>query len=97
MVLGILADRARGTAIDVLARRAHETMAAMIATIAARQDAPRVALSGGCFQNRLLTERTLTLLRAAGRAVFINRQVPPGDGGLALGQALIARRVLAEE
>ena len=95
MVHGILEDRARGTAIDLLARRAHETMAAMIATIAARQDAPRVALSGGCFQNRLLTERTLTLLRAAGRKVFINRRVPPGDGGLALGQALIARRVLA--
>lgn len=96
MLLGIIEDRKRGTPVEVLAHKAHDTLAAMIASLAAWQDAPVVALSGGCFQNRLLTELAAARLTDAGRKVFINRRVPPGDGGLALGQAMIARRLLAE-
>jgi len=51
-----------------------------------------VALSGGVFQNRLLTELCLAQLRARGLNGFVNRQVPPGDGGICLGQAFIASR-----
>ncbi|MGH9369567.1 MAG: hypothetical protein ACRD3M_18090, partial [Thermoanaerobaculia bacterium] len=49
-----------------------------------------VALSGGCFQNKLLTERAKSLLERDGFEVLIHRQVPPNDGGLALGQAAVA-------
>jgi hydrogenase maturation protein HypF len=52
----------------------------------------RVVLSGGVFQNRLLSEELLTLLEADGFRVFTHRLVPPNDGGLALGQAMIAGR-----
>jgi len=48
-----------------------------------------VALSGGCFQNRLLFERVLRHLHNAGLTVLSHQEVPPNDGGLALGQAVI--------
>jgi hydrogenase maturation protein HypF len=48
------------------------------------------ALSGGCFQNRLLLSLTVPRLRAAGFQVLLHRQVPCNDGGLSLGQAVIA-------
>jgi hydrogenase maturation protein HypF len=48
-----------------------------------------VVLTGGCFQNARLTERLIALLSAA-FPVLPHRQVPPGDGGIALGQAVVA-------
>ena len=54
------------------------------------RDAARVVLSGGVFQNRLLAERVHALLAASGFQVFTHRLAPPNDGGLALGQAVIA-------
>jgi hydrogenase maturation protein HypF len=55
-----------------------------------------VALSGGVWQNLVLLERTLAGLRRADFEVLLHRQVPTNDGGLALGQAAIARQRLAE-
>lgn len=52
----------------------------------------RVVLSGGVFQNRLMCEELVTLLEMDGFRVFTHRLVPPNDGGLALGQAMIAGR-----
>lgn len=52
----------------------------------------RVALSGGVFQNRLLTELVYTFLAKSHFSVFIHRLVPPNDGGIALGQAVIAAK-----
>jgi hydrogenase maturation protein HypF len=51
---------------------------------------PRVALTGGCFANRLLLARTSDMLQDAGVAVHVHRHVPTGDGGIALGQAVSA-------
>jgi hydrogenase maturation protein HypF len=51
-----------------------------------------VALSGGCFQNKRLTESVLANL-APDFTTYINRRVPPGDGGLSLGQAVVADAV----
>ena len=55
----------------------------------------QVALSGGCFQNRLLAERLATNLEAEGFHVLLHRAVPPNDGGIALGQIAGAAARLA--
>jgi hydrogenase maturation protein HypF len=73
----------------------HNTVAAVIAEVCRRlrdvEGLRRVCLSGGTFQNVLLLERTLALLRQMGFDVFLHAQVPPNDGGIALGQAVVAR------
>lgn len=95
LLTGAAQDMADGLATTEIASRLHETLASMVAAGLVNQPAVPVLLSGGCFQNRLLTERSIAHLSLAGRKAFINRRVPPGDGGLALGQALWARRMLA--
>ena len=76
-----------------LARRFHTTIAALTAEtllkLRERTGINTVALSGGVFQNRILLAEVSALLRGAGFTVHTNRSVPPGDGGVALGQAYI--------
>lgn len=57
----------------------------------------QVVLAGGCFANKILLTRTTEVLEAAGFKVYYNQQVPPGDGGIALGQAYYGSLKLAEE
>ncbi len=94
MIRQLTEGRLAGAAVELLAARFHETIARMLADAANRACAARdvntVALSGGCFCNRLLLGRTIELLESAGRQVLYHRAVPPGDGGLALGQACVA-------
>ncbi len=90
----ILEDVTRGVDQPVVARRFHEAIAHGIleATLALAdlQHFEAVVLSGGVFQNRLLTERSLELLNARGFKVWINREVPANDGGISLGQVAMA-------
>lgn len=64
----------------------HNGLVAAMVEIAKKIGQPSIGLSGGCFQNRYLIERAKTLLEAAGFTVHLHRDVPPNDGGLALGQ-----------
>nr|WP_314461567.1 carbamoyltransferase HypF [uncultured Clostridium sp.] len=73
---------------------AAEGIAGICERLRSRYHISEVALSGGVFQNTLLTERTLTLLRERGFLVYVNRLVPPGDGGLSLGQIYLGREHL---
>lgn len=68
----------------------HYMLAELILKIAKKYSVRQIALSGGVFNNRILTERALALLRENGFCPYINEQVPTGDGGIALGQAYIA-------
>lgn len=92
----ILAAIAAGVQTSVIAHRFHSTVAAATTDIclhiAASSGLDRVILSGGVFQNRLLTEMVYTALSRKGLSVFTHRLVPPNDGGIALGQAAIAGR-----
>ncbi|HWM88108.1 MAG TPA: carbamoyltransferase HypF, partial [Kofleriaceae bacterium] len=92
-VRAIAADMRRSEAPRIAARF-HRTLAEVVVA-AARRFGPElgtgcVALSGGCFQNKILTETTRDLLEADGFEVIIHRRVPPSDGGVALGQAAVA-------
>ncbi|MDA8234787.1 MAG: carbamoyltransferase HypF [Clostridia bacterium] len=81
-----------------LALEFHRQVALLIKEVAGRcrqvSGVNKVALSGGVFQNLLLLEAALELLKAEGFEVFIHRQVPTNDGGIALGQALLAKAKL---
>jgi hydrogenase maturation protein HypF len=96
MLRAIVDDRGRGVAASRIAARFHATLAAAGSAIAARAGAEVVALTGGCFQNRRLTHALCALLRAEGRLPLVHRQVPANDGGIALGQAAVARARLAD-
>jgi hydrogenase maturation protein HypF len=99
MIAAILKDIEAGETVPLMARRFHETLAAAVADGCARMrrdsGMQRVVLSGGVFQNVMLTERVESLLVADGFRVFTHRLVPPNDGGLALGQAVIAGHATA--
>lgn len=77
-----------------IAARLHETMSRLVVRGCEQAREAHglevVALSGGCFQNRRLTERTRSLLAAAGFEVLLHREVPCNDGGISLGQAAVA-------
>ncbi len=90
LVVALLADLAAGVAVPRMAARFHNGLTEGIVRVAQRIGAPRVALTGGCFQNRLLTERTAERLQEAGFSVLLHRQVPPNDGGVSLGQVAVA-------
>lgn len=104
----LLGDMILRTPISVMAARFHRGLAKIIAAMVEKLAASRteqalaidtVALSGGCFQNRVLLEETDRRLVAAGFKVLMHAQVPANDGGLALGQAAIAaaRSITAKE
>jgi hydrogenase maturation protein HypF len=97
MIRAIVADVKAGLVPGEIAARFHNTLAEIIVTVARRVGEPRVALSGGCFQNRCLTERAVLRLREAGFRPYWHQRVPPNDGGIALGQAVAASFATAGE
>jgi hydrogenase maturation protein HypF len=78
----------------VIAARFHNALVEAIVAVASSVGVERVALTGGCFQNRLLVERAARRLGAAGFEVLLHREVPPGDGGISLGQVVVAAAAL---
>lgn len=90
----LVADLVRGENVGQVSLTFHETVARMVAAVCERMreetGLATVALSGGCFQNRILLRRTVESLASAGFEVLLHRQVPCNDGGLSLGQAAIA-------
>jgi len=93
----LLADRRDGATVGEMAYRFHVTVAEMVRTmcerIAQETGLRTAALSGGCFQNRLLLGLVVLRLQEAGLRVLLHRQVPCNDGGISLGQAVIAHFV----
>jgi len=88
----ILADTSSGAPLPAIARGFHDALIAAIVAVADRVGVPRLALSGGCFQNRYLAEGATSRLTEAGFRVYTHQRVPPNDGGIALGQVVSARR-----
>lgn len=88
MVRQLLADRQQQCSTGLMAAKFHHSLARAIADVAQRFELP-VVLTGGVFQNRLLTERVLDELAKLPREVGRHTSIPPNDGGLAAGQLAI--------
>ncbi len=89
MIRQVLADRRRGCSVGVMAARFHRGLAGGIVALCERFHLP-IVLSGGVFQNRLLTEWVVEAMLDTGREVGLHSRIPPNDGGLAAGQLAIA-------
>ena len=99
LVGAVVADVDAGVPPPLISSRFHTGLAAALAaacrTARERTGLRTVALTGGCFANRRLTELAVAALEAESFEVLLHAQVPPGDGGLALGQAAVAAWRLA--
>ena len=87
MIEAMLTGLADRLSPAVIAACFHQALVEMGVDAARRAGLERVVLSGGCFQNALLTERLVERLRAEGFRPCWHQRVPPNDGGIALGQA----------
>ncbi|MBN1161449.1 MAG: carbamoyltransferase HypF [Dehalococcoidales bacterium] len=94
LFISVIPDILKKTPEAVIAARFHNTAARMILetcqSISSKTGLKKVALSGGVFQNRLLLRKILPLLETAGFEVYTHRRVPCNDGGISLGQVVIA-------
>jgi hydrogenase maturation protein HypF len=86
MVRTILREREEHVPDSTIAARFHNTMAEIMVSIAKLAGEEKIALSGGCFQNKLLAELAITRLRSEGFKVYWHQRIPTNDGGIALGQ-----------
>ncbi len=98
MIRAILADLQAGQSKTIIAASFHQTIidvfAVMAGEIRKATGLNRVALSGGCFQNKILLEGANNKLRHSGFDVYSHSQVPSNDGGISLGQAVIAASMI---
>jgi hydrogenase maturation protein HypF len=98
---GVVDDLLAGRKIWGISSRFHRTIAeVVVAGCEEIRDVGRanaVALSGGTFQNLLLMEQVVELLAGKGFAIYRHRRVPTNDGGLSLGQAVLADRAFNEK
>jgi hydrogenase maturation protein HypF len=96
----IVKDLSRGRRIGEISACFHNTLSCAIGEVCGRIDANdglnRICLSGGSFQNLYLLGLTVVELRRRGFEIFLHAQVPANDGGLSLGQAVIANQCLRE-
>jgi hydrogenase maturation protein HypF len=99
MIRAIVADLRANTPTNKIAARFHNTIAQVVlescTRIRQQEGLSQIALSGGVWQNMVLLTRTYSLLEAANFEVYTHTKVPANDGGLALGQAVIAYHTLS--
>jgi hydrogenase maturation protein HypF len=97
-IVSIVQAISAGRPVAEIAARFHNTLSAAIAEVCSRirigSGLRRVCLSGGTFQNLYLLHRTAVELRCRDLEVFLHAAVPANDGGISLGQAVIANRIL---
>jgi hydrogenase maturation protein HypF len=94
IIRGVVQDVQNGLSIAEISIKFHKTLIALFTEICAgvRRDCDlnRVVLSGGCFQNSILLTGMIHELASRDFEVFAHQRVPTNDGGIALGQAMVA-------
>jgi hydrogenase maturation protein HypF len=100
IVRGVVEDVQNGRSAAQISIKFHKTLVVLFAEICAavrrERDLNRVVLSGGCFQNCILLSGLIDELANRDFAVFAHRQVPTNDGGIALGQAVVAASIAGD-
>jgi hydrogenase maturation protein HypF len=100
IIRGVLADIDQGTSVSTISVKFHNTLIRLFADLCDRvrreRDLNRVVLSGGVFQNARLLGGLVAALMARGFEVYSHRRVPTNDGGIALGQAVVAAKSMEQ-
>jgi len=101
LIRGMLLDLKENRSAGYISAKFHNSIVTMLTGMCSRLreewNSNRVALSGGCFQNTYLLTQSIARLTRAGFEVLYHQKVPPNDGGIALGQAVIANERLTTE
>ena len=96
LIHAVVEDAERGVNISIMSTRFHLAVVDMIIRgaqqIRTGRNLHKIVLSGGTFQNRFLVEKTEERLRLLGFEVYVPRRIPVSDGGIALGQLVIAAK-----
>jgi hydrogenase maturation protein HypF len=92
MIAEILIDLRDGKSTGFISAKFHNTLVEIIVAVAQEIAQSRVILTGGCFQNRYLLERSVLRLSEAGFKPYWHQRVPTNDGGISLGQIVAATR-----
>ena len=90
MIREVLADTSRKESSGMISAKFHNGLVEMIVVVAKKIGEQNVVLTGGCFQNRYLTERVVVRLREENFTPHWHQRIPPNDGAIALGQAVAA-------
>jgi hydrogenase maturation protein HypF len=93
MIREIVEDMENGVEVKEISLRFHHALAELVVQMALRAELKYVVLTGGCFQNRILAERSVIRLRSEGFTPVWHQRVPANDWGIAVGQAVIAARM----
>jgi hydrogenase maturation protein HypF len=91
-IRAIMDEVLRKVPASQISARFHNTLVEMMIEVARQVGEEKVALTGGCFQNRYLTERAIRRLREEGFRPYWHQRVPPNDGGISLGQVVAVLR-----
>jgi len=97
MIEEIVDDVRCGVAPGVVSAKFHNALVEIIVAVANHVGQTRVVLSGGCFQNRYLIERSVQRLLESGFRPYWHQRIPTNDGGIALGQVVDAARQFAKQ
>ncbi len=96
LIRAILGDVQDAIPLARISKKFHNTLVEVIVEVARRVAEERVVLTGGCFQNRILTESAVRRLEADGFRPYWHQRIPPNDGGIAVGQIVAASRLLKQ-
>lgn len=94
MIVEIIEDLKAKVPNAMVSAKFHNTLTSMIVDVTRRVGEKRIVLTGGCFQNKYLTERTVQQLEENGFKAYWHQRVPPNDGGISLGQVYAAKRMM---
>jgi hydrogenase maturation protein HypF len=99
-IAGIVGDAQTRLEAGFIAAKFHNTLIAVVLDVCRQlrqlEGLKQVCLSGGCFQNMLLLQGVVRALEGGDFAVYRNHRVPPNDGGIALGQAVVANEKMRQ-